>query len=162
MRLALLLCACALACTVTAAGAATQTWFGFQVGVSGGAPPPFAWRAQPHVVVVDAVQVVSDDRCDEDVFSYGGAWWRMRGGWWFRSATWRGPWRAVDVRVVPGPVLRVPAERWKHRPPGLARAEYVHARNQVRREERREDRREDRRHDRHDDWRDDHHDDRRN
>ena len=42
--------------------AETQTWFGFQVGISGGspAPPPYMFRTEPRVVVVNNVYVVDD------------------------------------------------------------------------------------------------------
>jgi hypothetical protein len=98
--------------------AATQTWFGFQVGVSGGhAPPaPVVFRSEPRVVVVNDVQVVDDDRCSDDVFRSDNMWWRMSGGYWYRSNSWRGPWVGVDVRRVPERVLVVPARNWKHPP----------------------------------------------
>ena len=98
--------------------AATQTWFGFQMGVSGGTPPPppVIWRSEPRVIVVDDVQVVDDDRCGDDVFRSDSMWWRLSGGYWYRSASWRGPWIGVDVRRVPERVLVVPARHWKHHP----------------------------------------------
>jgi hypothetical protein len=99
-----------LVLTMGLAGAApplhaeNTTWFGFQVGVSGGnAPPPVVFRSEPHVIVVSNVEVVE-------------TWWRLRGGYWYRSASWRGPWVSIDVRRVPERVLVVPAEHWKHRP----------------------------------------------
>ena len=163
MRLVLLAATCALAFTASAASAETQTWFGFQFGVHGGSAPPIAWNMEPRVVFVDEVAVVQDDHCDEDVFRYSNTWWRMRGGWWYRSSSWRGPWHSVDVRIVPGPVLHVPGERWKHAPHGgpgyihsAARHERVMERRVERREDRRMDRREDRRKDRREDRRQDH------
>ena len=98
--------------------AETQTWFGFQVGVSGGnaPPPPVVFRSAPHVILVNDVQVVDDSRCDDDVFRSDNMWWRLRGGYWYRAASWRGPWLAVDVRRVPERVLVVPARHWKHYP----------------------------------------------
>lgn len=109
--------------------ATTRTWIGFQVGIAGGTPPPdFGWRSDPHMVVERDVYVVDDPRCDDDVFRYGGTWWRMRDGWWWRSPSWHGPWRAVDVRRVPRPVLYVPADHWRHHPhggpPGQVRRSY--------------------------------------
>ena len=76
--------------------AETQTWFGFQVGISGGSapPPPVVFRSEPHVIVVNDVYVVDDDRCDDDMFRAGNLWWRLRGGYWYRASTWRGPWVA--------------------------------------------------------------------
>jgi hypothetical protein len=97
--------------------AETQTWFGFQVGISGGSPaPPVVFRSEPHYVVVNDVYVVDDDRCDDDVFRADNLWWRLRGGYWYRAASWRGPWMAVDVRRVPERVLVVPTRHWKHHP----------------------------------------------
>ena len=96
--------------------ASTQTWFGFQVGVNGGAPPPFVFRTEPHVIVVNDVQVVDDDRCDDDMFRSDNVWWRLRGGFWYRASSWRGPWVSVDVRRVPERVLVVPERHWKHHP----------------------------------------------
>src|SRR5262249_41467602 len=63
--------AVALLCTSQAQPlhAETQTWFGFQVGVNGGAPPPpVQFGAAPHYVTVNDVFVVDDPRCDDDVF----------------------------------------------------------------------------------------------
>jgi hypothetical protein len=98
--------------------AETQTWFGFQVGISGGspAPPPIVFRSEPHAVMVNDVYVVEDDRCDDDMFRADNLWWRLRGGYWYRAASWHGPWVAVDVRRVPERVLVVPARHWKHHP----------------------------------------------
>lgn len=96
--------------------AETQTWFGFQMGVNGGNAPPVVFRSQPRVIVVNDVQVVDDSRCDDDVFRADNMWWRLRGGYWYRAGSWRGPWLAVDVRRVPERVLVVPASHWKHYP----------------------------------------------
>jgi len=65
---------------------------------------------------VNDVYVVDDDRCGDDIFRADNLWWRMRGGYWYRAASWRGPWMAVDVRRVPERVLVVPARHWKHHP----------------------------------------------
>ena len=96
--------------------AETQTWFGFQVGISGGSAPPPVFSAEPQVVYVNDVYVVEDDRCPDDVFRADHMWWRMRSGRWYRATTWRGPWVGVDVRRVPERVLVVPARHWKHHP----------------------------------------------
>jgi len=97
--------------------AETQTWFGFQVGISGGSAAPLVvLRSEPHYVMVNDVYVVDDDRCGDDMFRADNLWWRLRGGYWYRAASWRGPWVAVDVRRVPERVLVVPARRWKHHP----------------------------------------------
>ena len=96
--------------------AETQTWFGFQVGISGGNAPPPVFRSEPQVVYVNDVYVVDDDRCRDDVFRADGLWWRMHSGYWYRARSWNGPWVGVDVRRVPERVLVVPARHWKHHP----------------------------------------------
>ena len=96
--------------------AETQTWFGFQVGISGGSAPPPVFHTEPRVVYVNDVYVVDDNRCPDDVFRANNAWWRLHGGYWYRSNSWRGPWQTVDVRRVPERVLVVPASHWKHHP----------------------------------------------
>ena len=107
--------------------AETQTWFGFQIGVNGGnsAPLPVVFRSEPRVIVVNDVQVVEDDRCDDDVFRADDMWWRLRGGYWYRAGSWRGPWVGIDVRRVPERVLIVPARHWKHHPRHEGRAVFV-------------------------------------
>ncbi len=106
--------------------AETQTWFGFQVGISGGnAPPPVVFHSEPRVVYVNDVYVVDDDRCDDDVFRANNAWWRLRSGYWYRANTWRGPWLGVDVRRVPERVLVVPSSHWKHHPRHSGRTVFV-------------------------------------
>lgn len=98
--------------------AETQTWFGFQVGISGGSPgpAPVVFRSEPRVVLVNDVYVVNDDHCDDDVFRVNNVWWRLHGGYWYRANSWRGPWVVMDVRRVPERVLVVPARHWKHHP----------------------------------------------
>ena len=98
--------------------AETQTWFGFQVGVSGGtpAPPPVMFRAEPSCVAVNGVYIVNESYCDDDVFRVNNVWWRLHAGHWYRATHWRGPWVTVDVRRVPERVLIVPARHWKHHP----------------------------------------------
>mgnify|MGYP001224162879 CR=1 FL=1 len=102
---------------VVPAQAQTQTWFGFQVGVSGGSPPPAPmFRSEPRVIVVNDGQGVDDEQGSDDVFRTVNTWWRLRGGYWYRSSSWRGPWASVDLRRVPDRVLVLPARTWKHHP----------------------------------------------
>ena len=107
--------------------AETQTWFGFQIGVNGGnaVPLPVVLRSDPRVIVVNDVQVVDDGRCDDDVFHADNLWWRLRGGYWYRAGSWRGPWMGVDVRRVPERVLVVPERHWKHHPRHEGRSVFV-------------------------------------
>jgi hypothetical protein len=143
-RFRILVAALALATLAARADAQTSTWFDFQVGIRGGSPPPPAivFAGEPRYVMVDDVRVVRDDRCDDDLFMADRAYWRMRGGVWYRSATWRGPWVVIDVRRVPERVLILPARYWRHHPRHGYRPGTVVIRGSDRRRDRREDRRE--------------------
>jgi len=105
-----------------------ETYFGFQVGIRNAPPPPMvAFEAEPKLIRVpeSRVYVVRRSEFDRDLFHYGGAWFLYSDGFWYRGSSYSGPFRALDVRVVPSAVLRVPPQRWKHHPhggpPGLAR-----------------------------------------
>lgn len=145
-RFRILVAALALATLAGRADAQTSTWFDFQVGIRGGSPPPPAivFVGEPRYVMVDDVRVIRDDRCDDDLFMVDRAYWRMRGGVWYRSASWRGPWVVIDVRRVPERVLILPASYWRHHPRHGRRPAVV-IRGGERRRDRREDRREERR-----------------
>lgn len=96
----------------------TRTWFGFNVGISGGSPspPPVMFHAEPACVALNGVYIVNESYCDDDVFRYNNVWWRLHAGHWYRASHWRGPWVTMDVRRVPERVLIVPARHWKHHP----------------------------------------------
>ena len=112
------------------------TYLGFSVGVAH-APPPPALRVSGSsafsVSVSEGVYSVPDPGADCDVFSYDSRYYLYYGGYWYESPSGDGPYRVIDVHRVPGPVLRVPPERWRHHP-------------MARREERERDR-DERRHD---------------
>jgi hypothetical protein len=71
------------------------------------------------------VYVVNSDRYDYDCFRYGVYWYAWSDGFWYRARTWRGPFIAVEPRVVPRAIINVPAKHWKRHPhggpPGLAK-----------------------------------------
>ncbi len=118
-----------LVALVSAAHAEDRTYFGFDIGVTN-APlaPRVELNAEPRLVLIGQtrVQAVADGNFEWDLFRYGGAWYLYARGYWYRSATNAGPYRVVDVRVVPTVVLRVPPERWRNHPnggpPGLVKA----------------------------------------
>ncbi len=106
------------------ASAETHTYFGFTLGIGGAPPPPpIVYEAPPPMVYdPDAeVYVVENpyNGCDE--FRYGPYWYVYTGNYWYRARSYRGPFAVVDVRYVPRRVFAVPAGRWHHYPPGLAR-----------------------------------------
>jgi hypothetical protein len=89
----------------------------------GNAPPPprIVFVAPPHErrYPGDPVYVVDDPRIgDYDCFHYQGYYWVFQDGYWYRSASWRGPFAVYDPRYVPTVFYRQPPQRWKHHPSG--------------------------------------------
>jgi len=91
----------------------------------GNAPPPprIVFREEPHMVYVpdSRVYVVEQPNWDYDTFHYGVYWYVCNDGFWYRSRSYRGPFVVIREEVVPTAIWRVPAQRWHHQPPGLAR-----------------------------------------
>jgi len=91
------------------------------IGISNAPPPPIVvYREEPHTVFVrDAdVYYVDDPRCSYDYFHVGAYWYIYNGGYWYRGRGYRGPFIAVQERVVPAGIWRVPDQRWRHHPHG--------------------------------------------
>ena len=104
-----------------------------QFNLSNAPPPPVVvYREAPPVVVVprSGVYVVRDAGCRYDFFRYGVYWFIWNDGYWYRSATYRGPFRVIDARYVPTAIWNVPGKHWKHHPhggpPGLAMKKHRH------------------------------------
>src|SRR5262245_60647650 len=87
------------------------TYFGFNIGISNAPPPRFVYRGQPSLYGVPStgVYVVEDGYGDMDLFRYGSFWYAYDNGYWYRSNSYRGPFRAVDVRYVPTQIFYVPS-----------------------------------------------------
>jgi hypothetical protein len=101
--------------------ASATTNLGISVNIGNAPPPPVVVvREEPHVVLVpgSTVYVVDDRRFDYDYFRYGVYWYIYDDGWWYRARSYRGPYRAVEVRYVPRAIINVPARHWKHHPHG--------------------------------------------
>ena len=109
-----------VACTLAApAHAGPDVWLGFPVDFRHAPTAPrIVITSEPRVEVVREVAVVEDPRCDDDMFRYHDSWYVMRNRYWYRSASWRGPWLAVDVHRVPREIIEVPRAKWKHHPLG--------------------------------------------
>ena len=125
MVLAILVCASSAA---GPAAAETQVYYGFQIGITNAPPPPkIVYQEAPDVVVVPDTKVYVVDRgANEcDFFRFGDHWYVMVGGFWYRGGSYGGPFKVIDVRHVPEPILVIPGKHWKHHPhggpPGLAK-----------------------------------------
>lgn len=97
-------------------GAALPTTFAHaadvHVGIHVGVPPPvYRFDAPPALVVVPGVP---DVRYAPNVgVTYGGRYYTYHDDAWFIARDEYGPWRYVERRGVPAPVLRVPT-RYYH------------------------------------------------
>ena len=111
-----------VALAATTAPAQARTYFGFNIGISNAPPPPPVYfRSAPRMVLVPETRVyVIDDGYDigYDMFRSGSYYYVCDDGYWYRSRSYGGPFRAVDVRYVPRGVLTVPASRWHNHPHG--------------------------------------------
>jgi hypothetical protein len=93
-------------------------------------PPPVTVVAPPAVVMVPQSQVYFVPGVSFDVFYHNGYWWSPRGGTWYRSRAYNGPWGVVDHRYVPPQVIQVPHdyrsvyEKEKHIPYGQWKKEH--------------------------------------
>jgi hypothetical protein len=57
-------------------------------------------------------------------YFYGGYWYRVWEGRWYRAGFYNGPWGYVDVGVVPGVIVSVPPEYPLFLAPGYHRIHY--------------------------------------
>jgi hypothetical protein len=67
----------------------------------------------PELVVIPGTYVYWMDGRDDDVFFYGGVWWRPYGNAWYRADDYSGRWTVIEPSYVPRPVRTLPAN-WKH------------------------------------------------
>ena len=121
------LLSCVLNGTPVSAG---TTLLGYRIGVKDAPPPPrLIVAVRPEVVVVPGSSVVVVENPSYDLFRYRGAYFLMSNGYWYQARTASGPFRVVDVRSVPRPVLRVPDNHWKNHPHGGPPGQMKKARN---------------------------------
>ncbi len=84
-------------------------------------PPPRVVVAQPawHYLPEQRVYVVDRDDRPYDSFRFGAYFYIYNDGWWYRGRRWGGPYRAIETRYVPRPIMAVPAEHWRNHPHGM-------------------------------------------
>jgi hypothetical protein len=70
--------------------------------------PPLVLPAPPSVVVIPDTYVYFVPDVQEDIFFYGGYWFRPYGRRWYRATSYNGPWVFISPRRVPYTVLHVP------------------------------------------------------
>jgi hypothetical protein len=70
--------------------------------------PGLVIPAPPPLLVVPGTYVYYPPDVDVDIFFYHGYWYRPHGGRWYRAGHYNGPWRSIEMRRIPGPVLNLP------------------------------------------------------
>lgn len=85
-------------------------------------PPPIIFPAPPHVVVIPETHVYAVPDIPEDIFFYGGWWWRPWQGRWYRSRYYDRGWvhyprpPVFHRHVPPGWRNYYKEHRWKEYP----------------------------------------------
>jgi len=73
--------------------------------------------APPQLVVVPRTPVYYAPALPYNLFFYGGQYYLFHEGRWFYAPTYNGPWHLIAVEYVPVPILRVPVQYYRVRPP---------------------------------------------
>lgn len=109
-RSALALLVCGVALGGCAAEIATPAYADVSADVR---VAPVLFHTPPPLVVVDeGVAVVVD--APEPVYFVEGAYWRPRGGVWYRAPRWDSPFVRADIEVVPRTIVHRDHARYTH------------------------------------------------
>lgn len=100
------------------------------VGVSIPLPPPIGFAAPPEMVVIPDTYVYFVPDVDEEIYFYGGWWWRPWNGRWYRSQSYSSGWGYYQD--VPSFYREIPSgwrsdyrqRRWGGRPWNYQRIPY--------------------------------------
>lgn len=110
---------------LVSAGSATQSEARVNVDVEVNIPA-VRFAGPPEVVVIPGTYVYTVPDLDVDVMFYQGYWWRPYEGQWYRSRDYRGSWRHVDPRRVPGGLRSLPQDYRQRLSPGHERIPHGH------------------------------------
>jgi hypothetical protein len=104
-----------LVTSLVLAGALAALPAAAEVDVHIGIPAPqIVIQAPPRLVVVPddpAVRYAPD--LGYEYFAYGGAYYTVHGGRWFRASAYNGPWTYVETPRVPRQVVVVPSRYYR-------------------------------------------------
>lgn len=67
-----------------------------------------AFRSEPRVIVVPGTRVYHANNFDRDLYRFRNHWYFVEAGQWYRSRSWRGPFRHVHFRAVPREIRMIP------------------------------------------------------
>lgn len=114
LMIAAALASLALATAPSPTQAATSVGFSVRIGdpYRGAA---IRFRSEPDYVVIPGTQVsYIDDYYDRDFYRYGGWYYMVDNGYWYRARSYRGPFIRIDYRSVPGQFTYVPTRYRRH------------------------------------------------
>jgi len=77
--------------------------------------PVVVFDEEPEVVLVPRSRVYYVEHRGYDLYRYGRYWYINDSGYWFRAASYRGPFVGIELRHVPRSITVVPA-RYRHHP----------------------------------------------
>lgn len=79
-------------------------------------PPQVVFHTEPEVIVVPQTRVEYVPVVTEyDMYRYGKYWYVNHDGYWYRSRSFKGPYKFVSHRHLPHEVVMLPAE-YRHHP----------------------------------------------
>lgn len=91
-------------------------------------PPPLLFPAPPPVFVIPGTYAYFAPDADEELFFYGGFWYRPHGGHWYRASYYGGPWGSIVIHEVPGVLIKLPPG-YRNVPPGHQRIPHHQLKN---------------------------------
>jgi hypothetical protein len=99
------------------------------------------FHSQPRTVVIPDTRVYYVQNYDYDLYRCGDSWYYIDDGYWYRAASWRGPFVQIRVSAVPRMLVSVPL-RYRHHWRGVSynNASYYRSRDRYRHDHRGGDR----------------------
>lgn len=88
-------------------------------------PPAIVVKVPPAVVVIPGTYIYFAPDINDEVFFYGGYWWRPHRGGWYRAVEFGDPWVVIEIGRVPKVLLKLPPD-YRRVPPGHERIPYGH------------------------------------
>lgn len=87
------------------------------------------FQSAPRAYIVPGTRVYYVRDNDLDLYRYGSSWYYIEDGYWYRAASWRGPFYRVSYTSVPRPIMAVPV-RYRHswRNDNMAEGRYYNGR----------------------------------
>ena len=89
-------------------GISGQSTAGVSIGINIPIPPLFVFPAPPELVVIPGTYAYYCPDVNLDIFFYGGYWYRPYERYWYRSASYGGPWAFIES--APSVLLDLPPD----------------------------------------------------